>query len=397
MSRVTRSGSMRPAQAAALAVVSPRKRPKPPTPPTTRRSATEKTRSQSSAASSTTSNTSSDARVAAKVGRKDMLYYVNLDKEDYYSLLNVGRNATRADIKASANNIMRIYKKRPDTDGGNSYEAIQNTIGNAVQVLSNFLYRNIYNRHLDEKLKIQEYTVEKVKPLQKTVTEIYNAALRLQNDAAEFFEMDIGQILRQNVYNTIERTTKSKQYKTTKTNRLLVEWSVDENNLYDNGGIDENYLEKYFDNDGLVGLVMCGTRRGCAVIEVMTFKGVKAIIERETKRKQFRVRDYTEAEFGIDHTNYSPQLDRLDLLQNNLDEFERDIENELRDMDTTADVEDTSLQEVAQQLNYTKTLLDIEMASGVAALEEMEQDMDDDDDYDDYEEEMQNIDVTYED
>lgn len=345
MSRVTRSNAAKPKtlaasalavvsprKAPALAVVSPRKRTKPPTPPTVRRT-TNNTRSRSQESSeSVGSNTSDETRVVSKVTRRDALYHIKLEKVDYYTLLNVGRNATRADVSTSANYLSRIYKKRDTNEDGNSLESIQHTIGNAVQVLSNIHKRKIYNTYLDEKLKIHDYFVEKLRPLHKTATEIYNGALRLRNDAVEFFEMDIAQILQENVYNTIERSTKNKHYKTTKTNRLRIEWQVDQTHQFDNGGVDENYLEKYFENDGLVGVVMCGARRGCAVIELMTYSGVKSIIERENKRKRFTVRDYTEAEFGIDHTNYSPLLDRFNLIRNDLDESEQQINAQLENL-----------------------------------------------------------------
>ncbi|ACI28830.1 agip129 [Agrotis ipsilon multiple nucleopolyhedrovirus] len=372
--RVTRSAAA--ASKAQTAVISPRKRTKPSTPPPLRRSDTG-IRSQSGESSSSTST--EGARVAAKVVRHDRLFYLQLDKIDYYTLLNVARSASRVEITNSVNKLSRNYKKHNDyEEGGNSLEAIHKTIGEAAHVLTNSLKRQIYNSILDEKLKLHNYFVESVRPLQKTVTEIYNGVLRLRNDAEEFFEMDIKQMLEQRVYETIARNTKNKHYRSTKTNRLRIEWDVNR------AGIDESYLEEYFKNDGLVGLVMCSVRYGCAVIELMTHGGVKSIIERENKRKVFTVRDYTEAEFGLDHTNYSPQIDKLNLIQNDIDEAEQAIRAELDYLKSVPDYE-VDVEKAEQQLNYYKNQLRMEQISGGTniEMEDVEFVGDDDDDDDD--------------
>ncbi|AIZ48675.1 bjdp [Agrotis segetum nucleopolyhedrovirus B] len=356
--RVTRSTAAK----AQTAVVSPRKRIKPSTPPPIRRSDTG-IRSQSGESSSNSSTSAEVGRVAAKVVRHDRLFYLQLNKIDYYTLLNVSRNASRVEITNSVNKLSRNYKKHNDyEEGGNSLEAIHKTIGEAAHVLTNSLKRQIYNSILDEKLKLHNYYVESVRPLQKTVTEIYNGVLRLRNDAEEFFEMDIKQMLEQRVYETIARNTKNKHYRSTKTNRLRIEWDVNR------AGIDESYLENYFKNDGLVAVVMCSVRYGCAVIELMTYGGIKSIIERENKRKVFTVRDYTEAEFGLDHSNYSPLLDKLNLIQNDIDEAEQAIRAELDYLKSVPDYE-VDVEKAEQQLNYYKNQLRMEQISGGTNIE----------------------------
>ncbi|AIE47771.1 J domain protein [Peridroma alphabaculovirus] len=328
MNRSTRSGGVRPAPVRPAPVkqttppastMTTRKRIKPPTPPVSRRE-TRTSRSNSSEGSSS----QEPPRVLPKVTHVvSDLYKANLDALDYYQVLNVGRGATKAEIKSAANSISRSKKRDTTAEKENTPEQIHKVLNDAVFVLSSMINRNAYNRVLDEKIKMRDYYKERVRPLLKTLTEIYNGALRARNDLDELYEMDVLKLLQEHVYATIERNTKNKHYKSTKSNRIRVQWTVTDIDLGRN--IDERYLANYFKNDGLIGLVMCSTRPGCAVLEVLTSHGVTSIIDRENKRGVFEVRDYTEAEFGADNTDFSRQIDQLNTLTYNLDEFEKDI------------------------------------------------------------------------
>ncbi|ABM45822.1 baculovirus J domain protein [Spodoptera frugiperda multiple nucleopolyhedrovirus] len=364
MSRVTRS-STRLNVPSTTAVVSPRKRtisvaPSPPSSFLKRATSTatsDKSKRTSGGSlrstSESSSTNSSEKPVAAKVSRKeDALYFLNLDSISYYDLLNVGRNATKADITSKVNNLQHTYKKsRVGRDvaatSENTNEKIHSTLGNALQVLGLPQNRKAYDRYMVEKDKINHYFNEKIMPLRKTANEIYSSALRLQNDAKDFYEMDIQLMLKENVYKTIQLKIKNKHYKTTITNRLLVEWQVSEDDT-----IDEEYLENYFKDDGIVALIMCSNRPGCAVIELLTQRNIKDIVERESKRKKFIVRDYTEAEMGIDHTNYSPQIDKINVIENDINELERKISNDYNFI-KNIEVDDVILQDIERRLNFS--------------------------------------------
>ncbi|QAT90398.1 baculovirus DnaJ domain protein [Spodoptera exempta nucleopolyhedrovirus] len=370
-SKSTAAVGPRVSVASPRAVVAPRKRAKPTTPPST-------PKRRSTASTSDESNGTSKSRVVSKLERQDSLYFIDLDKVDYYTILNVNRNSTKSDIIFNSNNLNRIYKKPMSNNAeANSLERIQKVLGDAILVLSNPTFKRNYNYFLDEKIKVQVFHLEKVMPLQRTTTQIYNDILRLKNDSEEFFEMNIGQILIQNVYDTIERNTKNKYFKSTKTNRLRVEWQVGDSDVYDE--IDEEYLTEYFKNDGLVGVVMCGTRPGCAVIELFTFTGVKNIIERENTRKKFTVQDYTEAELGIrnddDANNYTPHMDRLNVILNDINELQEQLSNEIQFLDQIpADLEEYD----DSKLKFAENYLNMEVLSSGD---------DDDDDDEDYEDE----------
>lgn len=380
------------------AVVSPRKRAISATPPVVRaekvkrfttkqRTASgESTSSGRSRTSSTSEIVATAAAVAAAAPTKlkrdddDALYYINLDAISYYELLNVPRNATKADITSKVNNLQLVYKKsRPSVAvatgivAENSNEKIHSTLGNALQVLSVIPNRRVYNQYVNEKDNLTVYFNDNIVPLRKTANEIYSGALRLQNDVAEYYETNVAQLLSHNIYQTIERNTKNIHYKTTITNRLLLEWPVNGESVYDNGGIDEDYLEKYFRDDGVVAIIMCSTRPGCAVIELLTQKNIKSIIEREHERKVFSlVRDFTEAEFGIDHTNYEPQLDKINVVLNDIEELEQKLSNEAKYMDSIDDDDDRSnLESIERQLNFTSAFMKMESSGD---------ELDDDDD-----------------
>lgn len=349
------------------AVVVPRKRAKPSTPPSTRK--------RRSTTSTSDESNSSKSRVVSKLDRKDSLYFIDLDKVDYYTILNVNRNSTKSDIVFSGNNLNRIYKKPMlNNDNTNSLEKIQKVLGDAILTLTNVNFKRNYNRYLNEKVKVQVFYLEKILPLQRTTTQIHNDALRLKNDSEEFFEMDIGQILVENVYNIIQYNTKNKYFKSTKTNRLRVEWKVSDNDVYDE--IDENYLTEYFKNDGLVGVVLCGTRPGCAVIELLTFHNVNNIIERENERKKFIIQDYTESELGIfnneDINNFTPHLDRLNVILNDINELQEQLTNEVLFLNQIP----TDIEEDAK-LKFAENYLNMEvMSSGDEEDEEEDEDED---------------------
>ncbi|AYN45060.1 bjdp [Alphabaculovirus alterspexiguae] len=372
MSRMTTrsSGSIKSTpsvSASPKAVVVPRKRAKPSTPPSTRK--------RRSTTSTSDESNSSKSRVVSKLDRKDSLYFIDLDKVDYYTILNVNRNSTKSDIVFSGNNLNRIYKKPMlNNDNTNSLEKIQKVLGDAILTLTNVNFKRNYNRYLNEKVKVQVFYLEKILPLQRTTTQIHNDALRLKNDSEEFFEMDIGQILVENVYNIIQYNTKNKYFKSTKTNRLRVEWKVSDNDVYDE--IDENYLTEYFKNDGLVGVVLCGTRPGCAVIELLTFHNVNNIIERENERKKFIIQDYTESELGIfnneDINNFTPHLDRLNVILNDINELQEQLTNEVLFLNQIP----TDIEEDAK-LKFAENYLNMEvMSSGDEEDEEEDEDED---------------------
>ena len=395
MSRTTRSSARRVAvtssssssSSPALAIVPPRKRAiVVPTPPVVKRFKTAGRGATKRASESVWVASSSDSEderpAAAKVKRTDdALYYWNLDAISYYELLNVGRNATKADITSKVNNLQLMYKKPRDDDTAaeNTNEKIHSTLGNALQVLSVVSNRKVYDQYIDEKDKLDDYFNNHIAPLRKTANEMYSSLLRIENDARDFYEMDIAQILKHNVYKIIESNIKNIHYKTTITNRLLVEWSLaGELDSYNNAGIDEEYLNKYFKDDGVVAIVLCSNRPGCAVIELLTQKTIMSIIERESKRKRFSVRDYTEAEFGIDHTNYSPQLDKLNVIQNDIDELDQKLFQNMQFVKDIIIDDNSALEDAERQINFIDAFVKAE--SGGEELED-EDDEDDDDDY----------------
>ncbi|AAF33640.1 ORF111 [Spodoptera exigua multiple nucleopolyhedrovirus] len=366
------------------AVVSPRKRAISATPPIIRAEKVKRFTAKQRTASGETTSTSSDeigdddaVAIAKPTKRKAnddeeaALYYINLDAISYYELLNVPKNATKADITSKVNNLQLVYKKsRPSSATNavaeNTNEKIHSTLGNALQVLSVISNRRIYDRYVNEKDNLNVYFNDNIVPLRKTANEIYSSALRLQNDVAEYYETNVAQLLGHHVYQAIERNMKNIHYKTTITNRLLLEWPVSGESVYDNGGIDEDYLEKYFKDDGVVAIIMCSTRPGCAVVELLTQKNIKNIIDREHERKVFSlVRDFTEAEFGIDHTNYEPQLDKINVLLNDIQELEQKLLNETKYIDSIRDDDDdeenrSSLESIERQLNFTSAFMKME-------------------------------------
>ncbi|CDG73015.1 Baculovirus J-domain protein bJDP [Spodoptera exigua multiple nucleopolyhedrovirus] len=380
------------------AVVSPRKRAISATPPIIRAEKVKRFTAKQRTASGETTSTSSDeigdddAVAIAKPSKRRAnddeeaaLYYINLDAISYYELLNVPRNATKADITSKVNNLQLVYKKsRPSSTTNavaeNTNEKIHSTLGNALQVLSVISNRRIYDRYVNEKDNLNVYFNDNIVPLRKTANEIYSSALRLQNDVAEYYETNVAQLLGHHVYQAIERNMKNIHYKTTITNRLLLEWPVSGESVYDNGGIDEDYLEKYFKDDGVVAIIMCSTRPGCAVVELLTQKNIKNIIDREHERKVFSlVRDFTEAEFGIDHTNYEPQLDKINVLLNDIQELEQKLLNETKYIDSIRDDDDeenrSNLESIERQLNFTSAFMKMESSGD---------ELDDDDDDDEY-------------
>jgi hypothetical protein len=265
------------------------------------------------------------------------LFSVDLNQSDYYTLLNLDPSSVLSgDVKLNANYLVvdanKVIAEISKAQNVNNDEAplndvndIQKVLAEAVSVLTVPEARNVYNRIQTEKQKLILFKNGAVKRVYNDVTETYNNIVLLKNDTQEFMETNIEDMLITAVHTTIKYNVKNKHYKTTKTNRIRIEWHIDENDYSSNGGIDEEYLREYFKNDRVVGLVMCTGRRNCAVAEVLTSGTVTAIIERESKRGNFIVRDYTEAEFGMDRTNFSPQIDKLRLIMNEIESFEDSI------------------------------------------------------------------------
>ncbi|AUV65386.1 BJDP [Alphabaculovirus myunipunctae] len=268
------------------------------------------------------------------------LYTVNLDRLDLYTLLDVTNTANATDIKTAGNLLIQRYRKKDDSivavsgdDGDykrtNTVDAIQKVLAEGISVLSNRKRRRVY----DYVYKSKDYVIdfnERVDRLQRDVANVYNKALRIENDAREFAETDLYVKLKNTVDEAIESNKINKHYKVTKTNRIRVTWpqprfgSIDED--VTRTIIDENYLRSYFENDNVVAIVMCGASLNCAVIEVLTSGSVNAIVERESKRNKFLVRDYTEAEYATTtKINYAPELDKLQLLLQDIERLEEQL------------------------------------------------------------------------
>lgn len=360
-----------------VAAVEPvtRKRLKKPTPPPSG-APSRRTSDQDPDETSTT-----EPRVASKIKYVNFLWQANLDLVDYYRALGLTRTSTFADVKKAVNNLSRSYKQnQPSVETRNSLDDILKIMTAANFVLTNKTLREKYNRINDEKANIRKYYNTSVKPLEKDINEIYNNALRIENNLIDHYEMDIEQRLYDRVYETIQHNIRTKHYKSTKTNRILVQWKT--TGYEDTTGIDESYLYEYFKDDGLVGLVMCSTRPGCAVIELVTQGSVTGIIERESKRNVFSVRDYTAAEYTADNTSYSAEKDRLNMIDADLKEVEDRIDSELQRAETNA-LDVTPVEEDESQMRFAENLIRMEGQTGDVNLS-MEVDVEDEDEDDDY-------------
>ncbi|WBB27317.1 BJDP [Mythimna sequax nucleopolyhedrovirus] len=280
------------------------------------------------------SSLKSDTRVSSKLKYVTSLYTLNLKYVDYYKIVGVSPTTTFHDIKKTINKLTRVYKQNEPFGGTSKDLAVVNSLDEILKVLNDANHtltvkkrRDIYNSVLDKKQTVKNYKRTVLKPLENDITTFYNNVLRINNNLNDFYESDIGQRLKDKVLKEIDNNTRNKYFKTTKTNRILVEW-----NIYND--IDEQYLKQYFQDDGVVGLVMCSNRPGCAVIELLTQKSVKSIIEREAKSTVFTsVRDYTEAEYTANSTDYTVQNDRLIAIENELKELENMIDVELEEVE----------------------------------------------------------------
>nr|QGX02385.1 bjdp-like protein [Mamestra configurata nucleopolyhedrovirus A] len=334
---VTRSQARKLQPGAAVAVsptakagvINARKRLKPETPPNSE-PPSRRTSDQEYDDSSLKSNT----RVTSKLKYVTSLYTLNLNYVDYYRIVGVSRTTTFHDIKKTINKLTRVYKQsEPYQHSGESKEGTASTLNSlddilkvlndANHTLSSKKLRETYNSLLDKKQVVKNYKRTVLKPLENDIIAFYNNVLRIGNNLNDFYESDIAQRLRDKVLQEIDNNTRNKYFKTTKTNRILVEW-----NAYND--IDEQYLKEYFQDDGVVGLVLCSNRPGCAVIELLTQKSVKSIIEREAKGTVFTsVRDYTEAEYTANNTDFTVQKDKIMAIENELKELQDKIDLEL--------------------------------------------------------------------
>ncbi|ACH88654.1 bJDP-like protein [Helicoverpa armigera multiple nucleopolyhedrovirus] len=309
-----------------VGIVNARKRLKPETPPNS-----EPPSRRTSDQEYDDSSLKSDTRVTSKLKYVTSLYTLNLKYVDYYRILGISRTTTFHEIKKTINKLTRVYKQNePYQHGGDVQNATQNSLDDILKVLNDANHtltrkklRDIYNSVLDKKQVVKNYKRTVLKPLENDITAFYNNVLRINNNLKDFYDSDIGQRLKEKVLTEIDNNTRNKYFKTTKTNRILVEW-----NIYND--IDEQYLKQYFQDDGVVGLVLCSNRPGCAVIELLTQKSVKSIIEREAKGTVFTsVRDYTEAEFTANSTDFTVQKDKLIAIENELKELQDKINLEL--------------------------------------------------------------------
>jgi hypothetical protein len=299
-----------------------------------------------------------EPRVASKIKYVNFLWQANLDLVDYYRALGLTRTSTFADVKKAVNSLSRSYKQnQPSVETRNTLDDILKIMTAANFVLTNKTSRDKYNQINDEKAKIRKYYNTTVKPLAQDVNEIYNNTLRIENNLIEHYEMNIERRLYERVYETIQHNIRTKHYKSTKTNRILVQWKT--TGHQDTSGIDENYLYEYFKDDGLVGLVMCSTRPGCAVIELVTQGSVISIIERESKRNVFTVKDYTEAEYTADNTSYSAEKDKLNLIDADLKEVKDRIDLELQTAETNT-LGVTPVEENESQMRFAENLIRME-------------------------------------
>nr|WRQ96376.1 bjdp [Mamestra configurata nucleopolyhedrovirus A] len=312
-----------------VGVINARKRIKPETPPNS-----EPPSRRTSDQEYDDSSLKSDTRVTSKLKYVTSLYTLNLKYVDYYRIVGVSRTTTFHDIKKTINKLTRVYKQNePYKHSGESKESTASTLNSlddilkvlndANHTLSSKKLRDTYNSLLDKKQVVKNYKRTVLKPLENDIIAFYNNVLRIGNNLNDFYESDIAQRLREKVLQEIDNNTRNKYFKTTKTNRILVEW-----NAYND--IDEQYLKEYFHDDGVVGLVLCSNRPGCAVIELLTQKSVKSIIEREAKGTVFTsVRDYTEAEYTANNTDFTVQKDKLMAIENELKELQDKIDLEL--------------------------------------------------------------------
>nr|AFP95850.1 bjdp [Mamestra brassicae multiple nucleopolyhedrovirus] len=309
-----------------VGIVNARKRLKPETPPNS-----EPPSRRTSDQEYDDSSLKSDTRVTSKLKYVTSLYTLNLKYVDYYRILGISRTTTFHEIKKTINKLTRVYKQNePYQHGGDVQNATQNSLDDILKVLNDANHtltrkklRDIYNSVLDKKQVVKNYKRTVLKPLENDITAFYNNVLRINNNLKDFYDSDIGQRLKEKVLTEIDNNTRNKYFKTTKTNRILVEW-----NIYNE--YDEQYLKQYFQDDGVVGLVLCSNRPGCAVIELLTQKSVKSIIEREAKGTVFTsVRDYTEAEFTANSTDFTVQKDKLIAIENELKELQEKINLEL--------------------------------------------------------------------
>nr|WHN38796.1 bJDP [Mamestra brassicae multiple nucleopolyhedrovirus] len=309
-----------------IGIVNARKRLKPETPPNS-----EPPSRRTSDQEYDDSSLKSDTRVTSKLKYVTSLYTLNLKYVDYYRILGISRTTTFHEIKKTINKLTRVYKQNePYQHGGDVQNPTQNSLDDILKVLNDANHtltrkklRDIYNSVLDKKQVVKNYKRTVLKPLENDITAFYNNVLRINNNLKDFYDSDIGQRLKEKVLTEIDNNTRNKYFKTTKTNRILVEW-----NIYND--IDEQYLKQYFQDDGVVGLVLCSNRPGCAVIELLTQKSVKSIIEREAKGTVFTsVRDYTEAEFTANSTDFTVQKDKLIAIENELKELQDKINLEL--------------------------------------------------------------------
>ncbi|AAY83969.1 bJDP [Chrysodeixis chalcites nucleopolyhedrovirus] len=273
--------------------------------------------------SSTTSLSPPPAK-QAKIKRKN-LFKINLDTQSFYDLLSLKTDSSDFQIKQRVNELIDFYStaKVDDSsfrDDDDKVEVINSTnqillkISQASMILTNVRAKRVYDKYIEIKYKIRLWQLNELRPLIDEIFKHIESIFTVSSDFQEFD--DIEPALRNFVANELtQRRSRGKRLRSTTTNRLRIQWNV---NLNDetNAGVDERYLLDYFGKYGeIVGIVMCSSRPGCAVIEFDTLRSVTEVISEESQLKRFIVQDLSEAELI--------SSDSAAQLQSKLDELER--------------------------------------------------------------------------
>ncbi|AOL56757.1 bJDP [Chrysodeixis includens nucleopolyhedrovirus] len=265
----------------------------------------------------------------ARIKRKN-LFKVNLDTSSLYDLLSLKTDSSDFQIKQRVNELIDFYStaKVDDISFGeendnieviNSRNQILLKISQASLILTNVRAKRVYDKYIEIKYKIRLWQLNELRPLIDEIFKHIESIFTVSGDFKEFD--DIEPSLRNFVTNELaQRRNRGKRLRSTTTNRLRIQWSV---NLSDdtNAGVDERYLMEYFGKYGeIVGIVMCSSRPGCAVIEFDTLRSVTEVINEESQLKRFIVQDLSEAELISNDSvaRLQTKLDELDRLSDDL-------------------------------------------------------------------------------
>nr|QBI90258.1 bjdp [Trichoplusia ni single nucleopolyhedrovirus] len=275
----------------------------------------------------------------AKIKRKN-LFKVDLDTSSYYDILSLKTDVSDFQIKQRVNELIDFYSTAnvddiSFRDDDNKVEAINSRtqillkISQASMVLTNVRAKLVYDEFIQIKYKIRLWQLNDLRPL---IDEIFKHIESIFTVSKDFQEFDsIEPALRNFVTNELaQRRNRGKRLRSTTTNRLRIQWSV---NLNDetNAGVDERYLQEYFGKYGeIVGIVMCSSRPGCAVIEFDTLRSVTEVISEESQLKRFIVQDLSEAELisSDSVSRLQTKLDELDGLSNDLLNVQENIDKQ---------------------------------------------------------------------